>query len=433
MSSATAPAREMCMDAFGPLAVASAEFGFWYLILVCDPCTGMAWLAGDKNLTTEAHVRAVAHVRVLAKPYHRDNEVVVTDSLNAVKRSWAWKAWGDEAGVDLRNTPGGAHWLLIVERYWQLWPAVLATLESSGLESKHAYMAFRHILLLACIVQSRVGTRDGQDVAGGEPTTSSYYRFYGHDFPVQLLEPFGCPLWYVLAPEFVGSKFMEHARPGRYMGTSLTCGWDAALVLTAEGHHIDVLLGQCRLDRSWATEPSINAADERLRGLLSVARVRRPTDANIEGPANIEPTAVLPPHEAPSAAREAASRILESRGHPGLSSSMAADATPIVRNPVIPLAPPSTSTSRIGGPSGVKSGLIVTKAVTRAQAAAAGATVAHASGAWKSRPWVHTDPIPDEKFTLYVWSGVPWEGDLAVKMESADAEASLPRRVIMMM
>lgn len=282
------PAHSWSVDAFGPTRVASIHHGYWYMIGACCVDTGYTTVEGCKRLDTDEHIVAVNKTRVLAKPYHGNAECVITDSLSMVKEAWKWKKWAVEERLTLANTPAGAHWLLLVEHVWRLWPTALALMASANISTRNWFSAFRHALHLSMVSESKVQARDGRDVHGGEPATSAYRRFFGFDFPMHLLETYGCPVWYVLAPEFVGHKFAEHARPGRYVGVSPTCGWDCAWILTDAGRHVDVLLGQCRFSRAWATEPSVQRTDAELRQLLDPARVLRPNDSGDVGDETVD-------------------------------------------------------------------------------------------------------------------------------------------------
>ena len=314
MPQADNPTAVLVIDAFGPLATPSAEHGFTYAIAAVYPSTGRGFLYGAKSLTTQVHVAAARAVMVKNRARHPDTKVVLTDALRATTQAYAWQAFADDMGFTPQHAHAGGHWFIgDVETVWRLWRRVKAQLAQSRMGAEHWYTCLSHVYFCAQLALNR---RDQQD-----RPISSFALHEGYDLPVETLEAYGCPCWYVTDPMLMGTKFKAHAKPARYVGQAPNAAHDQCLLYVLEGHlrHVQIPLGLVKFDRAWATKVqgdphTIDAAIERLTSRAMVVRPQTapipnavPPDATHAGipgvasPPTQQPPAQQPPAQLPQA------------------------------------------------------------------------------------------------------------------------------------
>ena len=269
----------MVVDAFGPVSTPSAEFGFTFAI-GCVYQDGLrAFIHGTCSLTSTNHAAAARATVVQNAGRHPAPRIIITDALRATtaSQSFEWRRFADEDALETRNSHAGGHYVIgDVEKIWRLWRVVKAMLANAMMAAKHWYSALKHAVLVSQLTNNR---KDDE----GQPI-SDFCRHEGYDFPVEVLEPYGCPCWYVRDPAHIGSKFKDHAFPARYVGVAPNAPLDYAWLFTVQGQerHISMPLGLCRFDRTWAAAkpPSLTISDA-ISNLTAKASVVRPVSAPI--------------------------------------------------------------------------------------------------------------------------------------------------------
>ena len=269
----------LVIDAFGPVSIPSAEHKFTFAIAGVFPKSGRAYLGGATALTSLAHATMARRVIVKNRVRHGNVSIILTDALRATtsQHAFQWRAFEEDMDLDARTAHGGGHWFIgDVEHIWRLWRRVKATLAESRMGAEHWFTCMAHMLLLSQLHNNR---RDEQD-----NPISPFCLHEGYDLPPEVLEPYGCPCWYVTDPAVIGQKFKTHAKPARFVGFPLdSSAFDQALLWVMEGlpRHIHVPLGLIKFDRTWASQVpqqphSIDAAIERLTSNAKIIRAATP-------------------------------------------------------------------------------------------------------------------------------------------------------------